>query len=213
MPDRALPPDAGIGERLRRLRANRGVTQEELAALAGVSVDLIKKLEQGRRQSARLTSLARLTDALDVPLSQLTDKHPRLGGDSDALVLGLRDALLTPTLLPGFDADDDGVATPLPQLAAALGRAGPGTTTGTAAWSSSPAPSRASSAKRGSRTAASVVPPPVSLPRHTRRAPACSFISAATTSPYWAPSAPSVSPPTATTGCNGRRCTAPTHGH
>jgi transcriptional regulator with XRE-family HTH domain len=123
MSDRALSPDAGVGERLRRLRMDRGMTQEELAALAGVSVDLIKKLEQGRRQSARLTSLARLTDALDVPLSQLTDKRPHLGRDSDALLLGLRDTLLTPAVLRGFDRDDDGAPTPLPDLEAMLRRA------------------------------------------------------------------------------------------
>jgi transcriptional regulator with XRE-family HTH domain len=45
---------ATIGERLRQLRSERGLTQEGLADLASVSVDLVKKLEQGRRESARL---------------------------------------------------------------------------------------------------------------------------------------------------------------
>jgi transcriptional regulator with XRE-family HTH domain len=99
---------ATIGERLRQLRSERGLTQEGLADLASVSVDLVKKLEQGRRESARLSSLAALADSLDVPLSELTDKRPRLDGAGDRLVLGLRDALLTPDLLPGMEPEDDG---------------------------------------------------------------------------------------------------------
>jgi transcriptional regulator with XRE-family HTH domain len=99
---------ASIGERLRQLRSERGLTQEQLAGLASVSVDLVKKLEQGRRESARLSSLAALADSLDVPLSELTDKRPRLDGAGDRLVLGLRDVLLTPDLLPGMDPEDDG---------------------------------------------------------------------------------------------------------
>jgi transcriptional regulator with XRE-family HTH domain len=108
-----LPPDMTIGDRLRRLRGERGLTQEALAERSGLSLDLIKKLEQGRRQTARLTTFRALTDALDVPLSRLMDKQPRLNGGGERLVLGLRDALLSPGNLPGFDpADDTGEATP-----------------------------------------------------------------------------------------------------
>jgi transcriptional regulator with XRE-family HTH domain len=72
--------DETIGDRIRLLRNDRGLTQEQLAELAGVSTDLVKKLEQNRRQSARLTSLTALAEALDVPRSQMLDKRPRLGG-------------------------------------------------------------------------------------------------------------------------------------
>lgn len=48
----------GIGERLRKLRTMRGMSQDELAERAGLSRDLIAKLEQGRRSSTRLTSAA-----------------------------------------------------------------------------------------------------------------------------------------------------------
>ena len=115
-----LPGGTTIGDRLRRLRSERGLTQEELAGRAGVSVDLVKKLEQGRRDSARLTTLAALADALDVALSELTDKRPRLDGAGDRLVLGLRDVLLSPDLLPGMDADDDGEPTSPARLRAML---------------------------------------------------------------------------------------------
>ena len=65
-----------IGENLTRLRKHAGLTQEELAERAGVSVDLIKRLEQGNRASARLDSLYRLACALDAPLSELLATPP-----------------------------------------------------------------------------------------------------------------------------------------
>jgi transcriptional regulator with XRE-family HTH domain len=60
-----------IGYQLRRLRRLRGLTQEELDDRANLSRDLVAKLEQGRRQTARITSLIRLARALDVELSAL----------------------------------------------------------------------------------------------------------------------------------------------
>jgi transcriptional regulator with XRE-family HTH domain len=57
-----------IGSQLRRLRRLRGLTQEELADRANVSRDLVAKLEQGRRQTARITSLASLAQALNAEL-------------------------------------------------------------------------------------------------------------------------------------------------
>jgi transcriptional regulator with XRE-family HTH domain len=98
--------DGSIGNRLRRLRNERGLTQEQFAERAGVSVDLIKKLEQGRRESARLTTVAALATALDVPRSALLDKRPRLDDDR-ALALGLRDALLSVDVLHGLDPQHD----------------------------------------------------------------------------------------------------------
>ena len=50
------------------------MTQEELADLANVSRDLVGKLEQGRRQTARLSSLVSLAAALDVELSALVTR-------------------------------------------------------------------------------------------------------------------------------------------
>jgi transcriptional regulator with XRE-family HTH domain len=101
-----------IGEQLRILRGQRGLTQEALAERAGVSVDLVKKLEQGQRESARLTTLIALANALDSPLSQMVGRRPRLDGGSDRLVLGLRDAVLSPRLLPVYDGQDIGEAPP-----------------------------------------------------------------------------------------------------
>ncbi|MBN1174497.1 MAG: helix-turn-helix transcriptional regulator [Micromonosporaceae bacterium] len=69
---------APIGDNLARLRRQRELTQEGLAERAGVSVDLVKKLEQHQRDSARLSTLEALASALDVALSELTSTT--LGG-------------------------------------------------------------------------------------------------------------------------------------
>jgi transcriptional regulator with XRE-family HTH domain len=63
-----------IGYQLRRLRRLRGLTQEGLADRANVSRDLVAKLEQGRRRTARIASLASLAGALDVELSALVTR-------------------------------------------------------------------------------------------------------------------------------------------
>ncbi|MGW0450451.1 helix-turn-helix domain-containing protein [Streptosporangium sandarakinum] len=110
-----------IGNRLKRIREDRSLTQEQLAERAGVSRDIIAKLEQGRRESARLTTLMRLANALDVELSALTDKRDRMGGDRDGgSVLKLRDALLSPVLLPGADDGHGGGPTPVGDVRAAV---------------------------------------------------------------------------------------------
>ncbi|MGW4412137.1 helix-turn-helix domain-containing protein [Nonomuraea sp. NPDC004702] len=106
-----------IGARLRAARRSRGLTQEELAAAVGTSRDLIAKVEQGQRQTARLTSLIKLANALDVELSTLIGKHDQLGFDRDGgSVLGLRNVLLSPSLLP--DLDDE--PTPLEDIRQAV---------------------------------------------------------------------------------------------
>jgi transcriptional regulator with XRE-family HTH domain len=109
-----------IGDRLRRIRRDAVLTQEELAAKSGVSKDLIAMLEQNRRKSARITTLAKLANALDVAMSELLDKRPRLEIGTDAAVLAIRDTLLSPTLLPGFDATDTGEPTPLSEMEKAV---------------------------------------------------------------------------------------------
>lgn len=113
-----------IGDRLRLLRRERDLTQETLAERSGVSKDLISKLEQGRRTSARITTLARLANALDTELSNLIDRRDRIGPDRDGgSILAIRDVLQSPSLLPGLpglDADDSGEATPLHELQAAV---------------------------------------------------------------------------------------------
>jgi transcriptional regulator with XRE-family HTH domain len=116
-----------LGSNLRRVRKEHRYTQERLAEKAGLSTDVIRKLEQGTRRSSRLTTLMKLANALDVDLTELTGKRERLGTDRDGgSVLAIRDAILSPSLLPGMpglDPDDPGDPTPLPDLEAGVSAA------------------------------------------------------------------------------------------
>lgn len=68
-----------LGDRLREVRKRRGLTQRELARESGVSVSLIRKLEQGDRQGARLETMRRLAITLRVPTMRLVSQHEEEG--------------------------------------------------------------------------------------------------------------------------------------
>lgn len=94
-----------IGDRIRSLREFRDLTQEQLAARAGVHVDTIRKLEQGQRQSARINTIRALARALDVQLERLVGQATvtqQLADDGG--LLELRDAIQDIGALPGVPA-------------------------------------------------------------------------------------------------------------
>lgn len=62
--------------RLAQLRHDRGWTQEMLAGYAGLSREMVRKLEQGMRKSARLSTLDALARALNVPVGVLLADNP-----------------------------------------------------------------------------------------------------------------------------------------
>lgn len=97
-----------IGERIRELR--RGTyTQDDLAVAADVSVDVIRKLEQGRRHTASIATLARIARALGVDLGELLSR-PRpapAAGEPQAAVVAIRDALTSVDDLLGELDDAD----------------------------------------------------------------------------------------------------------
>jgi transcriptional regulator with XRE-family HTH domain len=107
-----------IGDRTARLRARRGLTQEQLADAAGVSIDLVRKLEQNRRRSTRIGTLHALARALNVQTSVLLDApFPQEVGRPGPRIVPLRHALT-----PGIQAPD--VEPPsLDELRAAIGQA------------------------------------------------------------------------------------------
>ncbi len=53
-----------LGQRLKALREAAGLSQNELAARATVSVDLVRHIEQGRKSDPKLSTLAALAEAL-----------------------------------------------------------------------------------------------------------------------------------------------------
>jgi transcriptional regulator with XRE-family HTH domain len=65
----SLSEDAG--GKVRSARKRRGLTQQDLGRLSGVSVSLIRKLEQGEYGNLRLETLHKLATALNVPTSAL----------------------------------------------------------------------------------------------------------------------------------------------
>ncbi len=69
-----------IGERVKQLRLERSprMTQRELAERAGVSTDLIGKLEQGQKQTPRITTLHKIAAALDVDVTALLARPSRI---------------------------------------------------------------------------------------------------------------------------------------
>jgi len=115
--------ESTIGSRLRAARRERGLTQEQLAARSGVSLELIGKLEQGKRETARITTLTKLANSLGVSLSSLLGRRERLERGASEGVLAVRDTLLSVADLPGIDATaDTGEPTPLSVLDAAVRR-------------------------------------------------------------------------------------------
>ncbi|MFM9372167.1 helix-turn-helix domain-containing protein [Streptomyces sp. Da 82-17] len=86
---------ADMGKRLQNVRKRRGFTQRELASVAGVSVSLIRKLEQGERADTRLETARRLAVALRVPTTCLVS-GPDAETERDDQWTAVRQALLGP---------------------------------------------------------------------------------------------------------------------
>jgi transcriptional regulator with XRE-family HTH domain len=89
-----------LGDRLARLRRIADLSQERLSERSGVSVDVIRKLEQHRKHSVRLPTLHKLASGLGVEVTALLGDPPALSagqGESPALV-AIRRAIMPPPL-------------------------------------------------------------------------------------------------------------------
>ncbi|MFE7132208.1 helix-turn-helix domain-containing protein [Streptomyces sp. NPDC057638] len=76
---------ASIGNRLRDVRKRRGLTQQGLARGSGVSVSLIRDLEQGVREDTRLETVRKLAQTLRVPTSHLMVESVEPAADPDTV--------------------------------------------------------------------------------------------------------------------------------
>jgi DNA-binding Xre family transcriptional regulator len=84
-----------LGAQLSALRRRRAMSQRDLAERAGVSVDLVRKLEQGQRHATRIASLTALASALDVTPADLLGKPRGLpAGPANGQVGAIRRAVL-----------------------------------------------------------------------------------------------------------------------
>lgn len=148
---RTLGDMSDAGKHVKEIRKRRGLTQRELAEAAGVSLSIIRKLEQGERETARLETLRKLATALRVPTMRLSggpnEEGPRAGtaerweavraaieqppvnrelGSEAPTVVGVRDALraVEPLSREGEFAQLAIVLPPLLRDAEALGAEG-----------------------------------------------------------------------------------------
>ncbi|MFB7643911.1 helix-turn-helix domain-containing protein [Streptomyces sp. NPDC056084] len=86
------------GERLKAARKWRGLTQTELAEESGVGVTVIRHLEQGVRDTARMETWRKLAHVLQVPTMRLAEGTDEPGANEDTLDTwaAVREALNTP---------------------------------------------------------------------------------------------------------------------
>lgn len=92
-----------LGDRLARLRRMADLTQEALAERSGVSVDVVRKLEQKRKHSARLPTLHALSRGLGVELTALLGDPPGVPSTGEAdppQLVALRRAIMPPLFGP-----------------------------------------------------------------------------------------------------------------
>lgn len=106
--------DRELASRIAAVRVARRLTQEQLAAVAAISVSLLRKVERGARP-ATPSVLQAIAEALDVDPGQLTGKAVAADGRVHAAIPAIRRAL------DSFDFPDDGPVRPLPELAQAVG--------------------------------------------------------------------------------------------
>jgi transcriptional regulator with XRE-family HTH domain len=106
--DNPIAGDRGhLGDRLARLRRLADVTQEGLAERSGVSVDVIRKLEQHRKHSARLPTLHKLATGLGVEVTGLLGDPPALSDveDESPALVAVRRAIMPSPLAVTTEPD------------------------------------------------------------------------------------------------------------
>jgi transcriptional regulator with XRE-family HTH domain len=116
-----MPVAWGLGENVGRIRKARNLSQEELAAAAGVAVDTVARIERGERQTTRTSTLHKLARALGVEPSTLLGILPPPHESAGRDVADLRRALTASTDIPGLtDFTDLRETIPLAELRGAL---------------------------------------------------------------------------------------------
>ncbi|WP_280185466.1 MULTISPECIES: helix-turn-helix domain-containing protein [Nocardia] len=100
-----------IGARIKRFRGP--ISQREVAERAEIHVDVIRKLEQGKRNGAAIATLHKIARALDVDIADLVGKRYGVpSDDKDAGVVAIRRALTSVNDLRDTDAEEPVVSLP-----------------------------------------------------------------------------------------------------
>lgn len=114
--------DTSVADRLIELRRRRGLTQEGLAEQAGISVGVVRKIEQGG--TARIENYHRLGRALGVRTVWFMTSEtptPRVDDHRDPVLADIRSAVNPPLGMRGRIYPDDDVPPDLVLLQRAVG--------------------------------------------------------------------------------------------
>ena len=76
---RSNQPQAALGEAIRQLRAKRGITQEDLAHEAAITIGTLSLIERGHANPTWST-ISGIASALGVSMAELGRLVDRLGG-------------------------------------------------------------------------------------------------------------------------------------
>ncbi|MFI1203575.1 helix-turn-helix domain-containing protein [Streptomyces sp. NPDC020883] len=113
MPEHA---DTYVGTRLRENRKRRGLSQKALADASGVSLSLIRQLEQGQRHMTRMETAHKLARALRVHTSHLLNQGDAQSPDPAEPWVSLRQAIEAPATEPDEEPTIAGVQALLPVI-------------------------------------------------------------------------------------------------
>ncbi|MEU1791360.1 helix-turn-helix domain-containing protein [Streptomyces sparsogenes] len=112
-----MSEETHIGARLREIRKRRGLSQRDLATASGVSVSLIRKLEQGDLHDTRIETAHQLAVALRVPTSSLLERDDEETSDHAAeRWRPLRQAVSVAAVRTGEAPTVEGVRAMLPEV-------------------------------------------------------------------------------------------------
>jgi transcriptional regulator with XRE-family HTH domain len=67
-------PRLAIGRRLKALREAAGLTQQQLATRAGLSVSNLSQLEQGQKEDPRISTLIALAGAMGISVAAFVEE-------------------------------------------------------------------------------------------------------------------------------------------
>jgi transcriptional regulator with XRE-family HTH domain len=119
-----LRQDMSIGDRLKVAREYFDITQEQLAERAGVNVDTVRKLEQNQRQSARISTVNALADALGIDTTALLLGIAEQNEREKLQLAALRRALVpADDFIPSTDDDEEGTPPDVDALRRSIGDA------------------------------------------------------------------------------------------
>lgn len=91
-----------LGQRLRMVREERGLTQQEVARSAGVATDMVSRLENGHYTSPGLRTMLRIAEGMGISVAALLPDVPAVSYSTPEAALKARLA----ALLQRFDHED-----------------------------------------------------------------------------------------------------------